>query len=256
VSAESSTSILQRCARYLGLVLRLASGLLTVAFLFPFYDRARRWRAVQKWSRGVVRSAGVTVKVKGSVPKHGARVMAVSNHVSWLDIQVLHSVWHLRFVAKSEIRHWPFIGWLSARTGTLFVERGNPRHATRINSAIHQAFADGDAVAVFPEGKTTRGEQLLRFHSSLLQPAVDEQALIVPVAIRYTDGEGNRQPAAAYVDDMSLMESLSAIVRAPRICAEVQILPAIETRGRTRRELAQASHASIAAALRLPAAHS
>ena len=256
MSGESSTSILQRCTRYAGLVLRLASGLLTVAFLFPFYDRARRWRAVQKWSRGVVRSAGVTVKVKGSVPKHGARVMAVSNHVSWLDIQVLHSVWHLRFVAKSEIRHWPFIGWLSARTGTLFVERGNPRHATRINSAIHQAFADGDAVAVFPEGKTTRGEQLLRFHASLLQPAVDEKALIVPVAIRYTDGEGNRQPAAAYVDDMSLLESLAAIVRAPRICAEVQILPAIETHGRTRRELAQASHASIAAALRLPAARS
>ncbi|KPK29535.1 MAG: hypothetical protein AMJ66_10265, partial [Betaproteobacteria bacterium SG8_40] len=75
MSAESSTSILQRCARYLGLVLRLASGLLTVAFLFPFYDRARRWRAVQKWSRGVVRSAGVTVNVKGSAPKHGARVM-------------------------------------------------------------------------------------------------------------------------------------------------------------------------------------
>jgi 1-acyl-sn-glycerol-3-phosphate acyltransferase len=78
----------------------------------------------------------------------------------------------------------------------------------------------------------------------------------VPVAIRYTDGEGNHQPAAAYVDDMSLMESLAAIVRAPCICAEVRILPAIETRGRTRRELAQASHASIAAALRLPGADS
>ncbi len=252
VNNELSASIPRRCARYAGLVFRLASGLLTVALLFPFYDRARRWRAVQKWSGNVVRSAGVTVKVSGSVPKHGERVMAVSNHVSWLDIQVLHSVWHLRFVAKSEIRRWPFIGWLSARTGTLFVERANRRHAARINSDIHQAFEDGDAVAVFPEGTTTRGDQLLRFHASLLQPAVDEQARIVPVAIRYTDSKGNHQPAAAYVDDMSLMESLAAIVRAPCIRAEVQILPAIETRGRTRRELAQASHDSIAAALRLP----
>ncbi len=256
MSTESSTSILTRCARYLGLVFRLASGLMTVAFLFPFYDRDRRWRAVQRWSRGVVRSAGVRVQVNGSVPRHGTRVMAVSNHVSWLDIQVLHSVWHLRFVAKSEIRGWPFIGWLSARTGTLFVERANRRHAARINSDIHQAFEDGDAVAVFPEGTTTRGDQLLRFHASLLQPAVDEQALIVPVAIRYTDGEGNHQPAAAYVDEMSLLDSLAAIVRTPCICADVQILPAIDTRGRTRRELAKASHASIAGALRLPVAHS
>ena len=211
---------------------------------------------MQKWSRGVVRSAGVGVRVKGTVPEHGARIMAVSNHVSWLDVQVLHSVWNVRFVAKSEVRRWPFIGWLSARTGTLFIDRANRRHAARINSDIHQAFADGDAVAVFPEGTTTRGDKLLRFHASLLQPAIDAQALIVPVAIRYTDDAGNRHPAAAYVDDMSLMESLAAIVRAPLICAEVHILPAIQTQGRTRRELAQASHASIAAALSLPAVSS
>lgn len=253
---DSSTSILQRCLRYLRLVIQLILGLLTVAFLFPFYGRVRRWRAVQNWSRGVVRCAGVEVRVSGPVPEHGVPVMAVANHVSWLDVQVLHSLWHVRFVAKSEVRQWPLIGWLAARTGTLFVDRANRRHAARINGAIHQAFAKGDAVAVFPEGKTTRGDELLRFHASLLQPAVDEQALIVPVAIRYTDAAGNLQPAAAYVDDMSLMESIAAIVREPRIYAGVQFLPAIETHGQTRRELARASHASIAAALKLPAADS
>jgi len=103
------------------------AGLFTVAFLFPLYDRSRRWRAVQTWSRRVVQSAGVQVRVNGTVPQRGPRVMAVSNHVSWLDVQVLHSVWNVRFVAKSEIRRWPFIGWLSARTGTLFIERGNRR---------------------------------------------------------------------------------------------------------------------------------
>ena len=253
---NASTPFMVRCLRYVRLVVQLILGLLTVAFLFPFYSRPGRWRTVQKWSRGVVRYAGVVVKVSGDVPPHGGRVLGVANHVSWLDIQVLHSVWNVRFVAKSEVRRWPLIGWLSARTGTLFVDRTDRRHATRINSSIHQAFADGDPVAVFPEGTTTRGDQLLRFHASLLQPAVDEQALIVPVAIRYTDAQGHLQPAAAYVGDMSLMESLAAIVGVPRIYAEVQFLTAIESGGRTRRELAQASHASVAAALRLPAAHS
>jgi len=254
VDRHSSTTIFVRFLRYARLIVQLILGLLTVAFLFPFYGRTRRWRAVQNWSRGVVRCAGVQVKVSGKVPEHGARVMGVANHVSWLDVQVLHSVWHVRFVAKSEVRRWPLIGWLSVRTGTLFVERANRRHAARINSAIHQAFADGDAVAVFPEGTTTHGDELLRFHASLLQPAVDEQAVIVPVAIRYADATGNLQPAAAYVGEMSLMQSLAAIVSVPRIYAEVRFLQPIDSRGRTRRELAQASHTSIAAALSLPAA--
>ena len=253
---DLSTSLPERSLRYVRLAIQLVRGLLTVALLFPFYDRMRRWRAVQNWSRGVVRYAGVRVKVTGKVPGQGARVMGVANHISWLDVPLLHSVWHVRFVAKSEVRRWPLIGWLSARTGTLFVDRANRRHAARINSAIHQAFAEGDAVAVFPEGTTTRGGELLRFHASLLQPAVDEQAVIVPVAIRYADAAGNIQPAAAYVDDMSLMQSLAAIVAVRHIHAEVQFLAPIATGGRSRRELAHASHASVAAALRLPVADS
>jgi 1-acyl-sn-glycerol-3-phosphate acyltransferase len=227
-------------------------GVMTVAFLFPFYGKARRWRAVRTWSRGVIRCAGVVVRLDGAVPEPGTRVMGVANHVSWLDIPVLHSLWNVRFVAKSEVRQWPVVGWLSARTGTLFVERTNRRHATRINSAIHEAFVDGDQVAIFPEGTTTCGNELLRFHASLLQPAVDEQARIVPVAIRYTDADDHWQPAAAYVGEMSLMESLARIVSLPRVFAHVQFLEPIDTSGRTRRELAHLSHASVATALRLP----
>ena len=249
---RASMPVYVRGVRYVRLAVQLILGLLTVALLFPFYSRRRRWRAVQNWSRRVLRSAGVVVNVHGEVPEPGARVLGVANHVSWLDIQVLHSVWNVRFVAKSEVRRWPLIGWLSARTGTLFIERGSRRHAARINVAIHEAFADGDPVAVFPEGTTTCGDELLRFHGSLLQPAVDEEALIAPVAIRYTDKEGNLEPAAAYVGEVSLMQSLASIVRVPRIVAEVHFLPAIDSRGRTRRELAQASHALIASALKLP----
>ncbi len=251
---DALTPPYQRWLRYARFVVQLTLGVLTVALLFPFYSRSRRWRAVENWSGGVLRCAGVVVRLEGAVPKAGSRVIGVANHVSWLDVPLLHSLWHVRFVAKSEVRHWPVVGWLSARTGTLFIERANRRHAASINRDIHQAFVDGDPVAVFPEGTTTCGDELLRFHGSLLQPAVDEQASIVPVAIRYTDGQDNLQPAAAYVGEMTLMESIAQIVRLPRIVAHVQFLQPIDTSGRTRRELAQLSHASIAAALRLPPA--
>jgi 1-acyl-sn-glycerol-3-phosphate acyltransferase len=240
--------------RYIRLTSQLLKGVLTVAFLFPFYNRSRRWRAVQRWSSEVIQRAGVVVRLEGKVPEPGARVIGVSNHVSWLDVPVLHSLWHVRFVAKSEVRSWPLVGWLSARTGTLFLQRANRRHAAQINRAIREAFDDGDPVAIFPEGTTSLGDVLLRFHTSLLQPAVDEHARIVPVAIRYSDAGGNHLPAVAYVGDMTLMQSLAQIVRLPVIVAHVQFLDPIEPGGQTRRELAQLSHASIAAALKLPPA--
>lgn len=245
-----------RLTRYARLLFQLLLGLLTVALLFPFYSQANRWRAVQNWSRRVLHCIGVELRLHGEVPAPGSGVMGVANHISWLDIHVLHSAWQVRFVAKAEVSRWPLIGWLSARAGTLFVDRSSHRRSARINREIDQALARGEAVAVFPEGMTTWGDQLLRFHASLLQPAVNEQAQVVPVAIRYTDGAGNRQPAAGYVGDMSLMQSIAAIVRVPRIIAEVTFLPAIESQGCNRRELALTSHARIAAALRLPPAGS
>ena len=235
-----------RCYRYIRLFLQLLAGLLTVGLLFPFYGRERRWRAIERWSAGVTRCLGIDVTVHGAPPRTQRALLAVSNHVSWVDIQLIHSVWRVRFVAKSEVRNWPAIGWLSARTGTLFIERGRHRHAAHINQAIHRAFADGDTIAVFPEGSTSDGRELLRFHASLLQPAVDENALIVPLALRYLRDDGSVDPAPAYVGDDSLMDTLSEMVARRRIHAELHFLEPIDAAGGARRELAQRSHQAIA----------
>jgi 1-acyl-sn-glycerol-3-phosphate acyltransferase len=252
MKASEPAPYLLRCYRYTRLLLQLLSGLLTVALLFPFYGRERRWRAIQRWSSGVVRALGIEVTVHGEPPRGQRALLGVSNHVSWADIQLIHSLWRVRFVAKSEVRDWPAIGWLSARTGTLFIERGRHRHAARINRDIHRAFGDGDAIAVFPEGTTTDGRQLLRFHASLLQPAVDEQALVVPVALRYLREDGTADPAPAYVGDASLMDTLSAMVARRRIHAEVRFLAPIDAAGRDRRALALLAHEAIARAINPP----
>jgi 1-acyl-sn-glycerol-3-phosphate acyltransferase len=240
---------LLRCYRYIRLLLQLLSGLLTVALLFPFYRRERRWRAVQRWSAGVIRGLGMEVVVHGRPPQAPRALLGVSNHVSWADIQLIHSVWRVRFVAKSEVRDWPAIGWLSARTGTLFIERGRHRHAAKINRDIHRAFAEGDAIAVFPEGTTSDGRELLRFHASLLQPAVDERALVVPVALRYLREDGGIDTAPAYVGEASLMDTLSAMVARRRIRAEVHFLSPIDAAGLDRRALAVRAHEAIAQVL-------
>ena len=252
LSDRTKTPLPVRLYRAVSLLLHLFAGVFEVAFFFPFYGKSRRSRAVGRWSARLLAVLNVRTSMRGSPPVMGDRAaVLVANHVSWLDIQLIHSVWQVRFVAKSEVRRWPLIGWLSARTGTLFIERGKNRHAARINQSIHSAFQQGDAIGVFPEGSTTDGTQLTRFHASLLQPAVDERAMVFPAALRYLDESGNVNVSASYVGDTTLMESMRMIFAEKTILAELIFLPAIDATGKTRRELAAQTQAAIAAALNL-----
>jgi 1-acyl-sn-glycerol-3-phosphate acyltransferase len=255
LSDRSKTPIPVRLYRAVSVVLHLFAGFFEVALFFPSYGKARRSRAVSRWSERLLAVLNVRPSMRGSpaVIANRAAVL-VANHVSWLDIQLIHSVWPVRFVAKSEVRRWPLIGWLSARTGTLFIERGKNRHAARINQSIHVAFQQGDAVGVFPEGSTTDGRELTRFHASLLQPAVDEGAMVYPVALRYLDETGRTNVNASYVGDTTLMESMRMIFAEKTIRAELIFLPAIDATGKSRRELAAQTQSAIAAALNLPVA--
>jgi 1-acyl-sn-glycerol-3-phosphate acyltransferase len=247
------TSALVRVYRAVFVLLHLFSGVLEVGALFPLYGHSRRSRAVSRWSARLLAIVNVKPSVRGAPPAIvGRAAVLVANHVSWLDIQLIHSVWQVRFVAKSEVRLWPLIGWLSSRTGTLFIERGKHRHAARINQSIHTAFQQGHAIGVFPEGTTTDGKELTRFHASLLQPAVDERAMVYPVALRYLDESGNINLNASYVGDTTLIESLRMIFAEKAIHAELIFLPAIDATGKTRRELAALTQSAIAAALNLP----
>ncbi len=246
---REQTTIPVRCYRATLLVFHLFAGIATVALLFPFYGSARRRLAVARWSARILASVNVEPRLRGAPPASRDRAaVLVANHISWLDIPLVHSVWQVRFIAKSEVRRWPLIGWLSARTGTLFIQRGKSRHAARINQAIHEAFLAGDAIGVFPEGTTTDGTGLQPFHASLLQPAVDERALLFPVRLRYLDEDGRVNVNASYVGDTSLIESMTMILRERKIVAELIFLPAIDAEGKSRRDLAHETHAAIAAA--------
>jgi 1-acyl-sn-glycerol-3-phosphate acyltransferase len=250
---KDQTPAVVRLYRIFRLLLTLVTGVATVAMLFPIYGPARRKLAIGRWSARVLAALSIETRIRGAPPEARRPAVLVANHVSWLDIQLIHAVWQVRFVAKSEVRRWPVIGWLSARSGTLFIERGRSRHTARINRAIHAAFEAGDAIGIFPEGTTSEGTQVNRFHASLLQPAVDENALIFPVAVRYLDRYDQININASYVGETSLLDSMLTVLAEPRIVAELIFLPAIDTDGKSRRDLAAETRAAIMAALDLPA---
>ncbi|MBX3662854.1 MAG: 1-acyl-sn-glycerol-3-phosphate acyltransferase [Burkholderiales bacterium] len=246
-----TTSLPKRGLRLARTALHLLHGLWTVAAHFPFYSLPRRRAAVRGWSARLLRILGVQLHAVGDAPDgDGGPVMLVANHVSWLDIFVINAVLPVRFVAKSEIRSWPAIGWLSAKTGTLFIERARRGDAARISREIADAMTRGDVVAVFPEGTTTDGSQVLRFHGALLQPALIAGASVHPVALRFERGDGSLCAEAAYDGDKSLLQSVLAIVAQPDLHARLWFLPALPPDAAHRRELAAAARQLIADRLR------
>jgi 1-acyl-sn-glycerol-3-phosphate acyltransferase len=107
-------------------------------------------------------------------------------------------------------------------------------------------------VAVFPEGTTTFGRSLEPFHAALFQPAVDADATLQPIALRYLDRAGAHTDAAGYVGETSLMESVWTIVSTRHMVAELHFRPPVSARGQTRRTLAEKTEAAIASALGVP----
>jgi 1-acyl-sn-glycerol-3-phosphate acyltransferase len=107
---------------------------------------------------------------------------------------------------------------------------------------------------VFPEGTTTDGATLLKFHASLLQPIVEAQGHVVPVAIRYRGGDGAHSTVPAYVGDESFATSFWRVCGARRLVVELRTADALPARGANRRDLARAAEESIRTALGLPGA--
>jgi 1-acyl-sn-glycerol-3-phosphate acyltransferase len=205
---------------------------------------------VHWWSAKLLRILGVTPRVGGHPPRaREAASMMVANHVSWVDIFLVSSVRPTRFIAKSEVRDWPALGWIAERAGTVFIRRAYRRDTARINQQVHDVLAGGDCVGFFPEGTTTEGDRLLKFHSSLFEPAVVNRTRIHPVAIRYEHADGAPCRAMAYVGDLSFMQCLALIVRQRGVVARIDFAEAIEPAGLDRRSIARIARERVASLL-------
>jgi 1-acyl-sn-glycerol-3-phosphate acyltransferase len=253
----------RRLYRIPALIALLFGGLFTVFAIFPLVGDARREWLIAHWSRLLMRACGARVQEHAApgAPalsslrgRHGAgagRLLLV-NHISWLDIFAIDSLAPASFAAKAEIASWPLAGTLVARAGTVFIERGR-RHAVHgVIRSMGAKLTQGHRAAVFPEGTTSDGQRLLPFHGNLVQAALETQAPVVPVALRYVDPDGKPSHAALYVGDTTFMQSLWLITGHPRLIVQVHALPQIAPEGLTRQEIARRARLAISARLNLP----
>lgn len=233
--------------RILRMVVHLFVGMAICAFIFPWIGPARREGHIRRWSHQLLGICGIRLVLRQlSDAAAPARSLIVANHVSWLDIFVVNAMQPCRFVAKSDIRSWPFIGWLCAKTGTIFISRGKASDVRRIFKGLVESIEAGDRVAFFPEGTTAAQGNLLPFHANLFEAALDAKVPVQPYALRYLDAQGNYHAAADFIGDTTIVESILAILKAGAITAELTQLPWIATEGAHRRELAVTARKVVA----------
>lgn len=206
-------------------------------------------RAIRWWSSGLMWLFGFRVRRHGE-PLSGS-VLMVANHLSWIDIELIHTQRAAQFVAKSEISRWPLIGWLARQAGTIYHRRGSTESLSSVSDMMIERLREGHAVGVFPEGGTTDGSRVRVFHARIFQTAVEADAPVQPVALRYLlDGEPN--PRVPFLSGESFFANFFRLLGEPAMVAEVHFLEAITPNGDGRRRLAEAARGAIVRALGHP----
>ena len=234
---------LRRVYRLFRVTLHVIWGVLLVITVSSLENPSHWDRTISRWSARFLRILGVRLTVT-SGSQEIERALLVANHISWLDIFVIHAARRVHFVSKSEVRHWPIAGWLAWKSGTLFIERAKRGDTVRINEEMRSMLEQGGWVALFPEGTTSDGRQVHRFMPSLLQPAVDLALPIIPAALSYRHPDGGHCDSASYIDQMSITESLWRIAGEPAIHAHIEF--GVAQSGSDRRSLAMAAQNEVA----------
>jgi 1-acyl-sn-glycerol-3-phosphate acyltransferase len=171
-----------------------------------------------------MRGLGVEISVEGRFPEGGA---VISNHLSYLDIVVFATLHPCVFVSKAEIKNWPVVGWMTTMSGTVYVERGHGGSAMRARRGMQAAVDAGLPVVFFPEGTTTNGSHLLKFHSGLLSQVLDGGSPVTAAYLQYRLAEDNGSDVSVaddvcYWGDRNMLQHIFRFLGLRGVRAEVK----------------------------------
>jgi lyso-ornithine lipid O-acyltransferase len=215
----------------LRLVLTSAAILLLAAIIFPFQYASWRfkWR-LGRWlpllfHRGVLRILNIKVRVIGE-PAKERPMLILSNHVSWIDIIALGSLFPLSFIAKSEVETWPLFGLMAKLQRSIFVDRTRRSATKEMTESIAERLEEGTPIVLFAESTTSDGNRILPFRSALVGAARDailsdsptKHVCLQPVALAYNGADGlptGRMGRAriGWYGDMEMLPHLAGILR-------------------------------------------
>ncbi|GAA1273755.1 lysophospholipid acyltransferase family protein [Pseudonocardia aurantiaca] len=227
----------------------LVAVVLATLVMAPFVPPSARVRWLRARCAAALRASGVRLRVTGSVA--GGGVLLVSNHMSWIEILGVGAVHPVRMIAKLEVRDWPLIGGVAARSGALFVDRAGLRSLPATVAATADALRAGDVVGVFPEGTTWCGAAAGEFRRAAFQAAIDAGAPVVPVAVVLRPPGGAPTADATFIGEETLWDALMRVLRMPALECSLTVLPPLAP-GADRKDLARRAAEAVASVTGVP----
>ena len=220
---------------YAQILVHIFVGLICIIF-FPILKIKYRNKVIKFWCSSLLKIISVKVSIKNFKDVRLKNVLFMANHISWLDIILINSIKPSIFVAKSSVRNWPIFGLMASACNTIFLNRSSRNSILEVTSKIKKII-NTNSVFIFPEGTSTYGIDVGKFHSNFFQVAVDLKKSIYPVCICYrknnifTDIPG-------YVGDDTLIESIVKIVNSGGFEARITFCKKILSKKFNRKELA------------------
>jgi 1-acyl-sn-glycerol-3-phosphate acyltransferase len=202
-------------------------------------------RTLTWWAGTACRIFGLERRVRGELAT--GPLLVAANHISWIDIQVLHSLGPMGFVAKAEIDAWPVVGWMARAGETVFHQRGSHDSASDALAAMTERLQAGGRVAIFPEGGILPGDGIKRFHARMFGAAISTGARVQPVMLRYSRG-GERYGDITFRPGEHFLGNFLRLLAQRKCVAEVHLLAPVAAAGMQRRELAAAAESAVRAA--------
>jgi 1-acyl-sn-glycerol-3-phosphate acyltransferase len=191
---------------------------------------------------------GFTVRCHGPIPQRG---VVISNHLGYLDVVAFAALHPCAFVGKSEIRNWPFLGWITAMGGTVYVQRGRGGSAGRAKAEMQSISDEGIPLIVFPEGTCSLGDSVLPFHSGLLTVAIEDGQPVTAAYIHYRltqdNGPNRSLTNVCFWDDTPLLIHIFRMLSMRGIEVEVHFAesPVAFTAGSPRKIAAEEARAAV-----------
>lgn len=193
--------------------------------------RKRFTRLAQKIMAKCVKRFNIYIDVKNPPPENEV-CLQVGNHMGFIDILAVGSLYPTCFVTSREMRETPVLGLLTEMGGCIYVERRKRANIVNEMQEMAREMQSGLRVLLYPEATSTNGEQVLPFKKTLMMSAAYANCPIRPYVFNYRlvnsePVEFKHRDYVCWYGDQNFVAALWRSLQLVSVNVEIEFLPPI-----------------------------